>query len=375
MRARDIWQAVLTTRYRTGEPYLFFIDHANDVLPETQKQLGLRINNSNLCSEITLPTNNERTAVCCLSSLNAEKYDDWKGTPLVADLITMLDNVLDYFIEYAQPELHKAVRSASLERSVGLGMMGFHSYLQSKMIPFESMAARNINDEMFRSVKSEAVKQSYRLGAERGEAPDMRGTGRRNAALLAVAPNANSAIILGTSPSIEPANANAYTHQTRAGSWPVKSRHLQSLLRSKGKDTDEVWQNIITSKGSVQHLDFLTPHEKAVFKTAIELDQMWIVQLAADRQKYICQSQSLNLFFPPNVDKAYFNRVHVAAWRKGLKSLYYTRTMTPHVVKSVSEKIVRVALKDGVDATLITPKSVEELEEALSEGDCVSCQG
>jgi ribonucleoside-diphosphate reductase alpha chain len=377
LSARGLWQQILEIRYRTGEPYLFFIDTANRALPDAQKALGLKINGSNLCCEIVQPTNDQRTAVCCLSSLNAEKYDEWKDTSLVEDLVTMLDNVLDEFIANAPDTISKASFSAMRERSIGLGLMGFHNYLQSKMVPFESEAARQINKEMFSNIKSQAVQASRRLAVERGEAPDMAGTGMRNAHLLALAPNANSAILLGTSPSIEPNNANAYNHQTRAGSWLVINKYLKRLLAMKGKDTDQVWTNIITSKGSVQHLDFLSAHEKSVFKTAIELDQMWVVQHAADRQQYICQAQSVNLFFPPNADKSYLNKVHIAAWRKGLKSLYYMRTMSPYIVQSVSNKLTRIALKDGVHVEAVQPTIVQNIDARSEEQstECVACHG
>jgi ribonucleotide reductase alpha subunit len=314
------------------------------------------------CIEITLPTNEERTAVCCLSSLNAETYDDWKDTTLVQDLIEMLDNVVTYFITNAPSTLSKAAFSASQERSLGLGMMGFHAYLQKKNVAFESEEARKINKEMFRHVKHWAVVASSDLASTRGEAPDMIGTGRRNCNLLAVAPNANSALLSATSPSIEPAAANAFVVETRAGTWPVKNRYLERVLEDRGFNTDEVWKDIVLNKGSVQHLNFLTDHEKDVFKTAIELNQMWIVRHAADRQPFICQSQSLNLFFPARASKKEFHDVHMAAWKLGLKSLYYCRSMALNRADSVSNKVKRDALKDG---------SYEQAEES----DCASCQG
>jgi ribonucleoside-diphosphate reductase alpha chain len=343
VNARELWQEILEIRYRTGEPYLHFIDASNRALPESQKALGLRVNGSNLCSEITLPTNAERTAVCCLSSLNAETYDEWCDTNIVGDLIEMLDNVLDAFIKNAPKGLARAVHSAIQERSLGLGLMGFHAYLQKLMVPFESQEARSINREMFNRIQRKAVERSEYLGSVLGEPADMLGTGRRNAHLIALAPNANSSILLATSPSIEVAKANAYKHQTRAGTWPVKNRYLERLLEAKGKNTDEVWQDVVLSKGSVQHLDFLTENEKAVFKTAIEIDQMWVVTHAADRQEFICQAQSLNLFFPPRAQRSYINSVHIAAWEQGLKSLYYARTEAPNRVEDVSKTAVRTA--------------------------------
>lgn len=358
VKAKMLWHEILDIRYRTGEPYLYFIDTAREAMPREMKRRGLTLHSSNLCSEITLPTDEKRTAVCCLSSLNAEKYDEWRGTTLVADLIRMLDNVLSYFIENAPSQLAKAVYSASRERSLGLGVMGFHAYLQKKMVAFESQEAREINQKIFRDINVSAMIETYVLGSERGEAPDMEGSGRRNAHLLAIAPNANSAILLATSPSIEPAPANAYTHETRVGSHLVKNRYLESLLEEKSMNIETVWQSIITNNGSVQHLDFLTDHEKDVFKTAIELNQHWVVRHAADRQPYICQAQSLNLFFPPKADKSYFEKVHMAAFRLGLKSLYYCRSMASKRVENVSKKVERVPLKDA--------ESAEE---------CVACQG
>ena len=364
VRARDFWEELLETRYRTGEPYLHFIDAANRALPETQKKLNLSIKHSNLCQEIHLPTDEDRTFVCCLSSLNAELYDEWKDTSLVADLITMLDNVLTYFIEHAPPQLAKAVYSASRERALGLGVMGFHSLLQSKGIPFDSLEAKELNDELFWSIKANATAQSYVLGGQRGEAPDMTGTGLRNSQLTALAPNANSSILLDTSPSIEPNRANAYTHRTRAGSWLVKNRHLEKVLEAHGRNDADTWQSIIVSKGSVQHLEFLSERERATFKTAIELDQRWVVRLAADRQKHISQGQSINLFFPPNCDRAYYGEVHFLAWRQGVKGLYYLRTEAPAQVENVSKRVDRIALVDHVEVTA-----------DKEGGDCIACQG
>ena len=363
LRARDLWQQILEIRYRTGEPYLHFIDASNRALPEPLKVKGLRVRGSNLCSEITLPTARDRTAVCCLSSLNLELWDEWRDTGLIGDVLEMLDNVLQYFIDHAPEPLWRAVASARAERSVGLGAMGWHAYLQRRMIPVESEAAREVNQAIFREIHRQGMMRNLKLGQERGEAPDMAGTGRRWSHMFAIAPNANSSILLATSPSIEVAKANAYKHQTRAGTWPVQNRYLEAVLEAKGKNTDEVWQDIILSKGSVQHLGFLDDHEKAVFKTAIEVDQMWVVRHAADRQPYVCQAQSLNLFFPPRADRAYVNRVHLAAWRLGLKSLYYLRTEAPNRAEDVSRTVERVALRDGASVTA-------EVEEG-----CVSCQG
>ena len=493
--ARKLWQKILETRYRTGEPYLHFIDTANRAMPQTLKDKGLRINGSNLCVapetliltkeygykqisslenqdvhvwngiewslttvrqtsenselikvtfdddsyidctkehkfyvsnkevllsypsqekitqvnainlrkgdklekwvtpegieqtntvksveitnrfdktycftepkrnrgmfngvllgqciEIHLPTTSERTAVCCLSSLNIELYDEWKDTNIVEDLITFLDNVLQYFIDNAPDELSKAKYSASMERSLGLGAMGFHAYLQKKMIPFTHIDAKNANDEIFSNIKNKALKQSLKLGTERGEAPDMVGTGMRNAFLLAIAPNANSSMISGTTPSIEPMNANAFTHRSRVGSHLIKNKILENLLEKHGKNTEEVWKTIILDNGSVRTLDFLSDREKEVFKTFKEINPMDIILLASDRQKYLCQGQSINLYFPSKCDKKILNEVHYKAWESGCKGLYYLRTEASNKVDKLSEKVERNSLKDhGTD--------------------------
>jgi len=355
MSARSLWQRILEVRFRTGEPYLNFIDRANEHLPQALKDRGLKINGSNLCNEIHLPTNAERTAVCCLSSLNLERYYEWKDTTIVEDLITMLDNVLQYFIDHAPDAISRARFSAERERSIGLGAMGFHSFLQSQGVAWESEKAREINDVLFARIKRRADRQTLKLGEERGEAPDMEGTGRRHAHLLAIAPNASSGVILSTSPSIEPSKANAYTHRTRAGSFLVKNTYLEEVLERHGENTDANWSSIITNKGSVQHLPFLTEQEKDVFKTAQELDQNWVVQHSSDRQSYICQGQSVNLFFPAGADKSYVNQVHLKAYKEGLKGLYYLRTEAKSRAENVSEKVERVALQDD-NRTLIYGK-------------------
>ena len=343
--ARKLWERIIETRFRTGEPYLNFIDTANRDLPQALKDLGLKINGSNLCNEIHLPTSADRTAVCCLSSLNLEYYDDWKDTNIIRDLVRMLDNVLQYFIENAPDTITRAKYSASRERSIGLGAMGFHSLLQKHGVAWESELAKEINTVVFNHIKTEAVAETELLAKERGEYSDGEGTGRRNSHLLAIAPNASSGVILSTSPSIEPLKANAYTHRTRAGSFLVKNKYLEELLKQKGQSNDATWTSIITKKGSVQHLPFLTEGEKAIFKTADELDQNWVVQHAADRQKYICQGQSVNLFFPSGAPKAYVNQVHLRAWKEGLKGLYYLRTESKQRAENVSEKVERVALQ------------------------------
>lgn len=346
VNARKLWERILEVRFRTGEPYLNFIDTANDALPEPLKKLGLKINGSNLCNEIHLPTSEDRTAVCCLSSLNLEYYDEWKDTTIVRDLVRMLDNVLDYFIENAPDSISRAKYSAMRERSIGLGAMGFHSLLQKHGVAWESETARDINDVVFKHIKSEAVKESMQLAEERGEYLDGEGTGMRNSHLLAIAPNASSGVILSTSPSIEPLKACAYTHRTRSGSFLVKNKYLDELLTYHGINNESTWTSIITNKGSVQHLPELNEGEKAIFKTAQELDQNWVVQHAADRQKYICQGQSVNVFFPSGAQKSYVNKVHLKAWKEGLKGLYYLRTEAKSRAENVSEKVERVALQD-----------------------------
>ncbi len=358
VKARKLWERILEVRFRTGEPYINFIDTANKDLPQSLKDLGLKIHGSNLCNEIHLPTSKDRTAVCCLSSLNLEYYDDWKDTNIVRDLIRMLDNVLEYFVENAPNEIERARYSASRERSIGLGAMGFHSLLQKKGLAWESEEARQINDEVFCFIKTEADKETIVLAEERGEYPDGIGTGRRNAHLLAIAPNASSGIILSTSPSIEPMKANAYTHRTRAGSFLVKNKYLEPVLESYDRNDNETWSSIITNKGSVQHLSFLSDDEKARFKTAQELDQRWVVDHAADRQKYICQGQSVNIFFPAGCDKSYVNEAHLRAWTGGLKGLYYLRTEAKSRAENVSEQVERVKLEGADDqATIIYGKN------------------
>jgi ribonucleoside-diphosphate reductase alpha chain len=358
MPARELWQRILEVRFRTGEPYFFFTDTANKALPESLRTKGLKIHGSNLCNEIMLATSEDRSAVCCLSSLNIEYFDQWKDTNIVEDCITFLDNVLQYFIENAPKQLHKAIYSAIHERSLGLGTMGFHAYLQSKNIPWESPMAKGLNRRLFKHIKEKALIQTEKLAVERGEYLDGLGTKRRNSHLLAIAPNANSAIILDTSPSIEPWKSNAFTHRTRAGSFLQKNKYLDKLLQSLIKDTteyDETWQSIILNQGSVQHLNILNDYQKAVFKTAFEIEQAWLIEHAADRQEFICQGQSLNLFFPAGSDKAYVNYVHLLAWKRGLKGLYYLRTNSGATAEKISEKIERKALKDY--------------------NECISCQG
>jgi ribonucleoside-diphosphate reductase alpha chain len=348
VNARKLWERIIEVRFRTGEPYLNFIDTANRALPQPLKDLGLKINGSNLCNEIHLPTSADRTAVCCLSSLNLEYYDEWKDTNIVRDLVRMLDNVLQYFIDNAPDTISRAKYSAMRERSIGLGAMGFHSLLQKHGVAWESDKAREINDVVFSHIKREAVAETESLAQERGEYLDGEGTGRRNSHLLAIAPNASSGVVLSTSPSVEPLKACAYTHRTRAGSFLVKNKYLAELLEEKGQNNESTWSSIITNKGSVQHLPFLTEGEKSIFKTAQELDQNWVVQHAADRQKYICQGQSVNIFFPSGAEKSYVNKVHLKAYKEGLKGLYYLRTEAKSRAENVSEKVERVALQDDM---------------------------
>ena len=360
MPARKLWEKILEVRFRTGEPYVNFIDTANKHLPETQKKLGLKIHGSNLCNEIHLATSEERTAVCCLSSLNLEKYDDWKDTTIVRDLIRFLDNVLQFFIDHAPDDLSKAKFSATQERSLGLGAMGYHSYLQKHRIPFEK--SDDINEEIFEHINTEAGLETLLLGKERGEAPDMKGTGRRNAHLLAIAPNANSSMIVSTSPSIEPHKANAYTHRTRAGSHLIKNKYLAEVLDSYDMNRPEVWTGIITKGGSVQHLQFLSELEKEVFKTAVEIDQVKLVELGGQRQKHLCQGQSLNVFFPAGASKKYLTKTHIKAWETECKGLYYLRTEVSNRAEDVSQKVELNKLKDYQDIK-------------KEEDDCINCQG
>lgn len=348
VRARDIWIKILTARIETGEPYLLFIDTVNRAIPEHHKRAGLHVKTSNLCSEITLYTGKdhlggERTAVCCLSSLNLEYYEEWKENPeFIPDVMRFLDNVLQDFIDKAPPSMTRAIYSAMRERSVGLGVMGFHSFLQIKGIPMESVMAKVWNQQMFKHIREQADASSILLAEERGACPDAADFGimERFTNKMAIAPTASISIIAGNaSPGIEPIAANAYTQKTLTGSFSVRNKHLKRLLAEKGQDTDEIWSSITTNEGSVQHLDFLDEHEKAIFKTAPEIDQRWVVELAADRSKYICQAQSVNLFIPPDVTKRELHQIHFMAWKKGVKSLYYCRSSSMQRSDKVSHKL------------------------------------
>ena len=335
INARKLWQKILELRMQTGEPYLLFTDTVNNAMPAHQRKLGLKVTQSNLCSEITLPTGidhrgEDRTAVCCLSSVNAEKYLEWsKDEHFLEDIYRFLDNVLEDFIERAPAEMERAVYSAKRERSVGLGLMGFHSFLQSMNVSMESAMAKVWNEKMFKHIRQGADAASVKLAKERGPCEDARDVGMmaRFSHKMAVAPTASISIICGgTSAGIEPIPANVYTHKTLSGSFTVKNPQLEKLLESKGMNKTSVWTSILEHEGSVQHLECLDEHEKAVFKTAFELDQRWIVELAADRTPYICQAQSLNLFLAGDIDKWDLHMLHWTAWEKGLKSLYYCRS-------------------------------------------------
>lgn len=335
INARKLWQKILELRMQTGEPYLLFTDTVNNAMPAHQRKLGLKVTQSNLCSEITLPTGvdhagQDRTAVCCLSSVNAEKYLEWsKDETFIEDIFRFLDNVLEDFIERAPPEMARAVYSAKRERSVGLGLMGFHSFLQTMNVPLESAMSKVWNEKMFKHIRQGADAASVKLAKERGPCEDARDVGMmaRFSHKMAVAPTASISIICGgTSAGIEPIPANVYTHKTLSGSFTVKNQQLQRLLASKDMDTDEVWTSILEHEGSIQHLECLDEHEKSVFKTAFEIDQRWIIELAADRTPYICQSQSLNLFLPGDIAKWDLHMLHWTAWERGLKSLYYCRS-------------------------------------------------
>lgn len=349
--AKTLWVKLIQNRVETGEPYIVFKDTVDAAVPEFQRNLGLKVHQSNLCSEITLPTNEERTAVCCLSSVNLEEFDEWKNNnQFIPDLIRMLDNVITHFIESAPAQLWKASNSAKNERSIGLGAMGFHAYLQRQNIPFESAMAKGKNMTMFKRIKEEALNETRRLATERGECPDGKGYGVRNAHLMAVAPNASSSIICGnTSPSIEPYRANAFTQKTKSGSSLLKNEYLENLLQELNQDTEEVWKSITTNGGSVQHLDFLDDWTKDVFKTAVEIDQKWIIDLAADRQEFICQSQSLNVFFPANVSKQELHAIHMMAWKRGVKTLYYLRSEAYKRAENVSDEALRQYIFDSLD--------------------------
>jgi len=366
--ARGLWIRLLTCRVETGEPYFIFIDHVNKAIPEHHKLAGLDVKMSNLCSEITLPTGidkhgEQRTAVCCLSSLNLEKWDEWHDHPrLIADIMRFLDNVLQDFIDNAPDEMSRAAYSASRERSVGLGVMGMHSFFQLKNIPFESVMAKVWNKKIFKHIREQANAASLELALERGACPDAAEFGimERFSSKMAIAPTASISIICGgSSPGIEPNAANSFTHKTLSGSFSVKNKYLKNLLAEKGRDDSETWSSVTTHEGSVQHLDFLTTDEKDVFKTAMELDQRWIIDLAGDRAEFICQSQSINIFLPADVQKKTLHDIHWLAWKNGVKSLYYCRSKSVQRAEAVSHKQEFTALNALGDSPLPSPEGIE----------------
>ncbi|MGY2811868.1 ribonucleoside-diphosphate reductase alpha chain [Bradyrhizobium sp. USDA 4506] len=367
--ARQLWQRILENRLQTGEPYLLFIDTVNRALPKHQRELGLKVSTSNLCSEIILPTgidhrDEERTAVCCLSSLNLETWDQWSEEPIfIEDVMRFLDNVLSHFITVAPDGMKRARYAALRERSVGLGVMGFHSFLQAKGIPMESVMAKSFNLNMFRKIRRDADAASVTLARERGPCPDAleRGVMARFSHKIAIAPTASISIICGgTSACVEPIPANIYTHKTLSGAISVRNPHLTKVLAAKGVDTSATWHSIIAHEGSVAHLDVLSEHEKAVFRTAFEIDQRWIVELAADRAAFICQSQSINLYLTADVDKWDLHMLHWTAWKHGVKSLYYCRS------KSISRAAFAGRIGDGDKAAPPQPRTDYE--------ECLACQ-
>ena len=368
--ARDLWIRILTARVETGEPYLLFIDRVNADIPQHQKLAGMRVKMSNLCSEITLPTGedrfgNDRTAVCCLSSLNLETYDEWKNVPgMIEDIMRFLDNVLQDFIDRAPDSMAKAKYSAMRERSVGLGVMGFQSFLQKKNVPIESVTALSWNKKIFKYIREQVDSSSKLLAKEKGACPDAADFGieERFSNKLAIAPTASISIICGgASPGIEPSAGNSFVQKTLSGSFNVRNPHLKKLLSEKNMDTDEIWSSITTNKGSVQHLDFLSDHEKDVFKSAFEVDQRWLIDLAAQRTPYICQSQSLNVFIPADVHKKDLHQIHFQAWKKGIKSMYYLRSMS-------------IQRSDVVSNMGQSTNNVLDQENTNDYEECLSCQ-
>ena len=373
--ARELWQRILEMRMMTGEPYIHFIDTSNRAMPEFQKKLGLSIKQSNLCSEIILPTDKQRTAVCCLSSVNLEYYDDWKDDKLfLRDIAEMLDNVLQYFIDNAPTAISRAIYSASRERSIGIGALGFHAYLQKQNLAWESALATSANVRMFKHIRTKLDEANLELGNLRGEAPDASGTGNRFSHLMAIAPNASSSIIMGnTSPSVEPYRANAYRQDTLSGSHLNKNKFLDSVIAKhlnpdpngsiSTDDYNEIWSSIIANDGSVQHLTWMDDWTKDVFKTSMEIDQRWIVDHAANRQQFIDQAQSINLFFRPDVNVKYLHAVHYQAWKQGLKTLYYCRSEKIGKADKVSKKIERDIIQEI------------DLKQLATEDVCLACEG
>ncbi|MEO6717466.1 MAG: ribonucleoside-diphosphate reductase subunit alpha [Novosphingobium sp.] len=371
--ARSLFQKLVETRLATGEPYIVFSDTVNRMMPKHHRDLGLKVSTSNLCSEITLPTGrdhlgNDRTAVCCLSSLNLETWDDWHDDRMfIEDVLRFLDNVLQDYIDRAPPEMARAKYSAMRERSVGMGVMGFHSFLQMKGIGFESAMAKAWNLKMFKHIGTKADEASLMLAQERGACPDAEDMGvmQRFSCKMAIAPTASISIICGgTSACIEPIPANIYTHKTLSGSFVVKNPYLEKLLQAKSKDSNNVWNTILENGGSVQHLDFLSPEEKAVYKTSFEIDQRWLLEFAADRTPYIDQAQSLNLYIPADVDKWDLMMLHYQAWERGIKSLYYLR----------SKSVQRAGFAGGVEADNTTELPIIELAAQTDYEECLACQ-
>ncbi len=391
--ARALWIRLLTARIETGEPYLVFSDTVNRAIPEHHKLAGLTVKTSNLCSEITLPTGRDhlgamRTAVCCLSSLNLEKFQDWRNdAAFIPDIMRFLDNVLqDYIDKTDGVDGHAHARYAAIrERSVGLGVMGFHSFLQANGVPFESVTAKAWNKKIFSHIKVGVDAASHALARERGPCPDAADYGimTRFSNKTAIAPTASiSTICGGTSPGIEPIVGNSYVHKTLSGSFNVRNRHLTALLEEKGRNTEEVWSSITTKEGSVQHLDFLSDHEKDVFKTAFELDQRWVVDLAADRAPMIDQAQSVNIFIPADIHKRDLHQIHFSAWKKGLKSLYYCRSKSLQRAEVVSGTVVRqttgdhhcLPSPDAIDIPVAASSAQNNQTSPIDYDECLSCQ-
>ena len=373
--ARNLWIRLLTARIETGEPYIIYIDTVNRLIPQHHKLAGLNVKTSNLCSEITLPTGidkdgNDRTAVCCLSSLNLETYDEWKDKPqFIEDIMRFLDNVLTDFINHAPDSFKNAKYSAMKERSVGLGVMGFHSFLQKNSIPLESVMSKVWNNKIFKHIQTKVDQASKILAEERGACPDAEEYGfkERFSNKTAIAPTASISIICGgTSPGVEPVAANSFTHKTLSGSYSVRNKYVQKVLEKHGRNDEETWSSITTNQGSVAHLDFLSSHEKDVFKTAFELDQKWIVELAAERTPYISQAQSINIFLPADIHKKDLHQIHFQAWKKGLKSLYYCRS------KSI-QRAENINTGSSTDI-LNNVYSKNEIVNETSDEECLSCQ-
>jgi ribonucleoside-diphosphate reductase alpha chain len=374
VKARDLWIKLLTTRIETGEPYLLFTDHVNNKIPAHHKKLGLSVKMSNLCSEITLPTGvdhlgNMRTAVCCLSSVNLEYYEEWQNNPLfIKDIMRFLDNVLEDFIKNAPDSMANAKYSAMRERSVGLGVMGFHSFLQSKMIPIESVVAKVWNKKIFKHIADSANLASQELAVEKGPCPDAAECNimERFSNKTSIAPTASISIICGnSSPGIEPYAANSFTQKTLSGSFTVRNKHLVNLLQAKGKNNEQTWSSISTHEGSVEQLDFLTQDEKDVFKTAPEIDQRWLVEFAGDRSDFVDQAQSLNIFLPGNVSKKHLHQIHFNAWKQGVKSMYYLRSTSIQRADKVSHQVT------------MTKHDLSGLNSSSDESkyeECLSCQ-